>query len=110
MAKLQKQKAWERGKETYYKWVVVIPEEVVEKAGMNEGDSLFAESTGKDRIILKGRAATEFIGNNKQTRIKLNKEIYDSLGKKIEKKLTKEEKKMRDALIKLFDRTSKTGQ
>lgn len=50
--KLQKQKT--RKEKNYYKYVVVLPEESVKKAGFKEGDELEAEST-KGEIKLRGK-------------------------------------------------------
>ncbi|MDP3026709.1 MAG: AbrB/MazE/SpoVT family DNA-binding domain-containing protein [Nanoarchaeota archaeon] len=48
--KLQKQKSdYKRG---YHKYVVVIPNDVVEKSGLKEGDELKAEAE-KNKIVLR---------------------------------------------------------
>ena len=50
--KLQKQVSDKRGNKTYYKYVVVIPNDIVEKANLKEGNELKAEAS-KNKIELK---------------------------------------------------------
>ena len=52
--KIQKQLSDKRGNKIYHKYVVVIPNELVEKAELKEGDELEGEA-GKHHIILKKR-------------------------------------------------------
>ncbi|HJX50307.1 MAG TPA: AbrB/MazE/SpoVT family DNA-binding domain-containing protein [Candidatus Nanoarchaeia archaeon] len=52
--KIQKQLSKKRGDKTYYKYVIVIPEEKIKEAGFKEGDKLEAESK-KGEIRLKKR-------------------------------------------------------
>jgi len=50
--KIQRQKTDRRGDKTYYKYVVVIPEETLKQAGLKEGDELKAE-VKKGEVKLK---------------------------------------------------------
>ena len=50
--KIQKQVSDKIGEKTYYKHVVVIPEEILEKAELKEGDELVPE-TKKGEIKLR---------------------------------------------------------
>lgn len=52
MAKLQKQLSRKVGNKKYPKYVVVIPEKDVKKAGFSEGEELKINSR-KGRIVLK---------------------------------------------------------
>lgn len=54
--KIQKQLSKKRGSKIYHKYVVVIPPEVIEKAGLKEGDELSAEAS-KNKIVLKKKQA-----------------------------------------------------
>jgi len=49
---LQKQLSQKRGNKIYYKHVLVIPNEIVEKAELKEGDELEAEAS-KHHISIK---------------------------------------------------------
>jgi len=52
--KLQKHFAKKIGEKKYYKYVVVIPEDEVKKAGFKKGDELEAESKkGEVRLVRK---------------------------------------------------------
>ena len=42
--KIQKQLSKKRGEKVYYKYVIVIPNDIVEKSELKEGDELEAES------------------------------------------------------------------
>jgi len=50
--KLQKQISDKRGNRVYYKYVIVLPENIVQEAGFKEGDELEAEAR-KGEIKLK---------------------------------------------------------
>jgi len=50
--KLQKQLSNKRGDKTYYKYVLVIPNDIVKEAGFKEGEELEAEAR-KGEIKLK---------------------------------------------------------
>lgn len=50
--KLQKHLTDKKGEKSYYKYVIVVPPEVIEEAGFKEGYSLEAESK-KGEIKLK---------------------------------------------------------
>ena len=52
--KIQKQVSDKRGKKIYYKYVVVLPEKLVEKAGFKVKQELEGESS-KGKIVLKKR-------------------------------------------------------
>jgi bifunctional DNA-binding transcriptional regulator/antitoxin component of YhaV-PrlF toxin-antitoxin module len=50
--KIQKQLSKKRGDKIYYKYVVVIPDEILEESGLKAGDELVAEA-GKGEVKLK---------------------------------------------------------
>lgn len=51
--KLQKQLSKKRGDKVYHKFVVSIPNEVIEQSGFKEGDELVAVEVKKGEIRLK---------------------------------------------------------
>lgn len=55
--KLQKQLSRKVGSKEYAKWVVVIPQSQIEKAGFKEGQELEIETKGK-RILLKPKISS----------------------------------------------------
>ncbi|HYY91761.1 MAG TPA: hypothetical protein VE955_07215 [Candidatus Dormibacteraeota bacterium] len=55
--KLQKQVALKKAGKTYYKWVIAIPGETVEKMGWKDGTELTTR-TKNDELILRARQAT----------------------------------------------------
>ncbi len=52
MTKLQRHKNKVSNK-IYNKWVIVIPEEIIKKAELREGNELIAESDIKGKIIIR---------------------------------------------------------
>lgn len=52
--KVQRHLTDKRGKKKYYKYVVVIPEEEIKKAGFKKGQELKVESSN-GKIVLKKR-------------------------------------------------------
>ncbi len=52
MVKLQKHKNKVRGKD-YSKWVTVIPEDIIKKSHLKEGEELEVESIGRGKILLR---------------------------------------------------------
>lgn len=53
MPKIQKHKTKKVGDKQYYKYVIVIPEEFVKRADLNEGDVVSTQVLGKGRIMFK---------------------------------------------------------
>lgn len=53
--KIQKQISDKRGDKIYYKYVIVLPKEILKKSRLKAGDGLDIE-TSKDKIILKKKS------------------------------------------------------
>ncbi|MGY4884443.1 MAG: AbrB/MazE/SpoVT family DNA-binding domain-containing protein [Nanobdellota archaeon] len=51
--KIQKQLSKKRGDKIYYKYILNIPSELLEKSGFKEGDEIEAEVPQKGEIKLK---------------------------------------------------------
>ena len=60
MSTVQRHKTRKLGKKQYYKYVIVIPEEVIKKADLNEGDIVSAHVLGKGKIMFKFKKRKEF--------------------------------------------------
>ncbi len=49
--RLQKQLSVKRGSKSYYKYLVIVPNELVQKLGWAEGQELIAEMKGRMLIV-----------------------------------------------------------
>lgn len=107
MVKLQKQKAWKRGDETYFKWVVIIPEETIKRSGIPEGAELVAEIVSPGKISLREATNHELNVRKKKKNNIITDQITDSQSQKI--KLSDDEKIMRAELIKLFEKNKQNS-
>ena len=60
MSTIQRHKTRKLGKRQYYKYVIVIPDEIIKKADLNEGDIVSAHVLGKGKIMFKFKKRKEF--------------------------------------------------
>lgn len=57
--KLQKQLSKKRGDKIYHKWVIVLPDKVIEDSGLKEGDELEAQAKKGEVRLRKARGMRE---------------------------------------------------
>ena len=60
MSTVQRHKTRKLGNKQYYKYVIVIPDEIIKKAELNEGDIVSAQVLSKGKIIFKFKKRKEF--------------------------------------------------
>ena len=60
MSTVQRHKTRKLGNKQYYKYVIVIPEKIIKKAELNEGDIVSAQVLSKGKIIFKFKKRKEF--------------------------------------------------
>ena len=68
--KLQKQLSKKRGNKIYHKYVLVIPNDIIEKSGFKSGDELLAEVKRGEVRLLKHRIHRIHKQNTKSTKKK----------------------------------------
>ena len=60
MSTIQRHKTRKLGNKQYYKYVVVVPDEIIKKANLNEGDIVSMKVLGKGKIMFKFKKRREF--------------------------------------------------
>ena len=60
MSTVQRHKTRKLGNKQYYKYVIVIPDEIIKKADLNEGDIVSAHVLNKGKIMFKFKKRKEF--------------------------------------------------
>jgi hypothetical protein len=96
--KLQKHVSRKVGGREYSKWVLVVPEEIIRKAQIQEGSVLFPQVASPGKLIF----TTQKNKSIRSTRI-------EPVSNKAIKNLNKQKKIMRDELIKLIEKKNMEG-
>lgn len=60
MPTVQRHRTRKIGDKQYYKYVVVIPDEIIKEADLNEGDIVSMKVSGKRKITLRFEKRKEF--------------------------------------------------